>query len=360
MITLVMDRFRVSGERRMMPCRDLWRLRFRVCGFVLRAAMLLLIGAGSPGLAADASDESSLFPVRLALQWLPQSQFAGFYMARDLGFYREAGLDVVLLHTGPGPSSLDFLTEDRADFATLFLADAIVHARESKPLANIAQLVRRSNLVLVGWKDRGIEQPADLDGRRITHWPGAFSVTFTAFFRKHGIQPEVRPQHYSVNLFLHHGVDACAAMLYNEYHRIYQAGIDYDQVTVFLMRDYGLGFPEDGLYTTAELAALQPEVCRSLRRATLAGWAYAKQHPEEAIDAVLRESRLGSVPANRPHSRWMLDHMLASVFPPDDDGVPGRLDRRAYQEAVEAITAAGLVDDAPTFEEFAPMERGTP
>ncbi len=341
-----------------MARRSLWRNRLRTCGFGLRAAVMLLVAGGAPGLAADA--ERPLFPVRVALQWLPQSQFAGFYMARDRGLYRQAGLDVTLLHTGPGPSSLDFLTEDRADFATLFLADAIVHAREPKPLANVAQLVRRSNLMLVGWKDRGIERPADLHGRRVSYWPGAFSVTFTAFFHKYGIQPEVRPQHYTVNLFLHRGVDACAAMLYNEYHRIYQAGIDYERLTVFLMRDHGLGFPEDGLYTTAETAARHPEVCRSLRRATLAGWEHARRHPEDALDAVLRESRRGSVPANRPHSRWMLEHMLDSIFPPDDDGAPGRLDRRTYQEAVEAITAAGLVDDAPTFEQFAPIEREAP
>jgi len=324
---------------------------------MFRWVALVLMG-GVRVLAAEA--EPPLTPVRLALQWLPQSQFAGFYMACEQGFYREAGLDVALVHTGPGPSSLDFLAAGRADFATLFLADAVAHAHEPVPLAHIAQLLRRSNLMLVGWKDRGIERAADLDGKRVSYWPGAFSVTFTAFFRKHDIHPEVRPQHYTVNLFLHRGVDACAAMTYNEFHRIYQAGIDYDRLTVFLMRDYGLGFPEDGLYTTADMAARKPELCRSLRRATLAGWDYARRHPEEALDAVLRESRRGSVPANRPHSRWMLEHVLASVFPSDDDGVPGRLDRRTYREAVAAITAAGLVDDAPPFEQFAPIPWKSP
>lgn len=332
----------------------------RTVGVVLGAVVLLLVSGGTHGRAAEGGAEGTLFPVRLALQWLPQSQFAGFYMARDRGLYREAGLDVELIHTGPGPSSLDFLAADRADFATLFLADAIVQAREPVPLAQVAQLLRQSSLVLVAWKDKGIEQPADLHGRRVSHWPGAFSVTFTAFFSKHDIQPQVLPQHHSVNLFLHHGVDACAAMVYNEFHRIYQAGIDYDQLTVFKMRDYGLGFPEDGLYTTAEKAGRHPDVCRSLRRATLAGWEYARQHREEAIDAVLRQSRLGSVPANRPHSRWMLDHVLASIYPSDDDGAAGRLDRQTYERAVKTLTAAGLADDAPAFEQFAPFELETP
>ncbi len=296
-----------------------------------------------------------LSPVRIALQWLPQSQFAGYYMALQQGFYREAGLDVSLLHAGPGPSPLDFLVNDRADYGTLFLADAIVYAREPIALAHVAQFVQRSSLMLVGWKDMGIETPSDLDGKRISYWPGTFSIAFTAFFRQHGIEPVVLPQHHSVNLFLHRGVAACAAMYYNEYHRIYQAGHDYEKLSLFLMRDYGLGFPEDGLYTRAETAARQPEVGLALRKATLAGWEYARQHPEEALDAVLRASREAGVPANRPHSRWMLEHILASIFPPEENVIPGRLDPESYQETVQALVDAGLVDTVLPFDEFFPI-----
>lgn len=313
-----------------------------------------LLGACTMAWAVDDAASSALFPVRIALQWLPQSQFAGYYMASEQGFYRDAGLDVTLLHAGPGPSSLDFLVKDRAEFCTMFLGDAIVYAREPVALAQVAQFVQRSSLMLVGWKDMGIETPADLDDRRISYWPGTFSIAFTAFFRQHGIQPQVLPQHHSVNLFLHRGVAACAAMVYNEYHRIYQAGHDYEQLTLFLMRDYGLGFPEDGLYTRVETAARHPEVCKALRQATLQGWEYARQHPEEAIEAVLRASRVEGVPANRPHSRWMLEHVLASIFPPEDDVVPGRLAPNRYQETVQALVGAGLIDKALPFETFCP------
>lgn len=303
--------------------------------------------------AEQATDD--LFPVRVALQWLPQSQFAGYYMASEKGFYRDAGLEVTLLHTGPGPSSLDFLVDGRADFSTMFLGDAIVYAREPIELAHVAQFVQQSSLMLMGWKDMGIETPADLDGQRISYWPGTFSIAFTAFFRQHGIEPVVLPQHHSVNLFLHRGVVACAAMYYNEYHRIYQAGHDYDQLTLFLMRDYGLGFPEDGLYTRAETAARHPDVSMALRRATLAGWEYARQHPEETLDVVLRASRQTGVPANRPHSRWMLEHILASIFPPEAETFPGRLDPDRYQETVQALVGAELVEEALPFDAFFPV-----
>jgi NitT/TauT family transport system substrate-binding protein len=331
--------------------------------FFVRSILAILVASCVFVVAAESPDASSvLLPVRLALQWLPQSQFAGYYMARDQGFYRDAGLDVTLLHTGPGPSALDFMEREKADFATLFLADAIAYARTSVPLVHIGQFVKQSNLMLVARKDAGIEKPSDLDGKRVSYWPGTFSIAFQAFFQQYGIEPVSYPQHHSINLFLGRGVDACAAMYYNEYHQLYLAGIDYESLTTFLMRDHGLGFPEDGLYTSVQMATEHPEVCRALREATLAGWAYAREHPDVAIDAVLRASRAGEIPANRPHSRWMLERILASIFPSgDSEWVPGQLDPEMYHATVKAMKAAGLLEEALPFEVFAPAHiRETP
>jgi NitT/TauT family transport system substrate-binding protein len=321
---------------------------------------MLVCSTGRFAFAQADGEAKNPVPVRIALQWLPQSQFAGFYMARDQGYYREAGLDVSLIHAGPGPSSLDFLAQGKADFATLFLADAIFGTGKPVALVNVAQLCQRSSLMLVAWKDMGIEKPADLHGRPVSYWQSAFTMAFDVFFQQQHIRPVAVPQHYSVNLFLQHGVAACAAMLYNEYHRIYQAGVAYDQLTVFPMRDYGLDFPEDGIYTRAETAQRQPDVCRALRQATLAGWEYARQHPEEAVEAVLRESHQAGVPANRPHARWMLKHVLDSVCPPEKGARRGHLDRTAYDTTVRSMIAAGVINKAPSFDDFAPFEAGTP
>ncbi|MBN2706190.1 MAG: ABC transporter substrate-binding protein [Deltaproteobacteria bacterium] len=328
---------------------------------ILRCVFLVAILLFSCGAELTAQSTAvQPFPVRLALQWLPQSQFAGAYMARERGFYREEGLEVTLIHTGPGPSSLDFLAAGKADFATMFLADAIVTTGKPLQLISVAQLFQRSNLLLLAWRDAGIEKPADLDGRPVSYWQSAFSVAFDVFFEQHGIHPQVLPQHYSVNLFLHRGVVACSAMLYNEYHRIYQAGIDYEQLTVFRMSDYGLDFPEDGIYTTAAMAARHPEICRALRRATLAGWDYARRHPEEVIDIVLRESRNGNVPANRPHTRWTLQQVLESIFPPETGRRPGRLERKAYEQTLQTLIATRRVAAGPSYEDFAPFEKDQP
>jgi NitT/TauT family transport system substrate-binding protein len=328
----------------------------RLDAAIVTGLTVLSLAGVSGSRGAETSDAvQEPLPVSIALQWLPQSQFAGYYMAVEKGFYKARGLDVSLVHAGPGPSSLDLLANGRADFCTLFLGDAILYARKPVALAQAAQFVQKSNLMLVGWKDMGILTPADLDGKRISYWPGAFSIAFTAFFKQHNIHPNVLPQHHSVNLFLHRGVSACAAMYYNEYHRIYQAGYDYEDLTLFLMRDYGLGFPEDGLYTRVETAERQPDVCIALREATMTGWAYAKAHPEEALDAVLQASRAAGVPANRPHSRWMLEQVLASIYPETEAIKPGYLDAVRYQETVSTLKGAGLIDASVPFDTFFPV-----
>jgi len=335
--------------------------RSLLCTMIALPTLLLLTsGAWAQDVPCQSTNSAPpLFKLRIALQWLPQSQFAGFYMARDQGLYLEAGLDVSLIHTGPGPSPLDFIERDDSDFATLFLADAIV-ASEKYGLINIAQLAQRSTLMLVGFKDMGILKPADLDGKAVSYWQSAFSAAFEAFFRQQGLHPIAVPQHYSVNLFLRRGVAACAVMEYNEYHRIFQAGVDFDELTIFRMADFGLGFPEDGLYTTATFAQQHPDICRTLRQATMAGWEYARTHPEKAVDTVLRESRQAEVPANRPHARWMLDHLLLSIFPADETGQPGTLKKTEYTATANSLVNSGLLLRIPPYTQFAPLEEETP
>ena len=338
--------------------------------------MVLIAGCGSavtdstaPVIQPEAPPPGdTLAVVRLALQWQPQSQFAGYYLARDKGLYRAAGLDLGLLHASALHSSQDMLRAGAADLATLFLTDALITASPrsadrsvESAIVQVAQLVQRSNLMLLAWKDMGVTQAKGFDGQRVSYWPGGFSASFQAFFATNAIRPEAIPQYYSINLFLRRGVVACAAMEYNEYHRIWQAGIDPGRITAFRMRDYGLGFPEDGLYTTASWASRNPELARAVRGATLAGWAYARAHPEEAIDAVLAEARKAGVAANRPHERWMLRHILDSIFVPGTPSAAiGSLDRSAFASAVLALRSAGLLDQAPEFAVFAPVEGGAP
>ena len=296
-------------------------------------------------------------PVNLALQWKPQSQFAGYYLARDKGYYREVGVAVSFLHANTDRGSLQMLSAGEAQLATAALSDALLLAPR---LVQIAQLLRRDSNLIIGWKDMGIEQVNDLDGKPVSYWQGV-STTFEAFFKLHDIHPIAIPQYYSINLFLERGVAACAAKEYNDLHRLWQAGIDLEQVTVFKIRDYGLGFPEDGLYAEADWADRHPDLLAPLRQATLKGWRYAQAHPEEAIAVVMAEARQARIPTNLPHEQWMLRHVLEAIFVPGEDpGIAGSLTKGDFQTAVGTLQSAGLLAEPPDFARFAPLEAEAP
>ena len=331
---------------------------------IVVAATLCAVAALAWGLYAggqNASGEGRPEKATLILLWEPEALFAGYYMAVEKGFYRDHGLDVAILPGGPAIDPIDSLTSGRADFALSFLSGAIGAAAEGVPLVNVGQVVNRSSMMIVARRSV-IKDRDDLDGKRVSLWGKSLRSAYLGYFKSARIQPRILPQYYTVNLFLQGGADACAAMEYNEYHTILQAGIDPDELTTFFMRDAGFGFPEDGIYTLAATARERPDVCRELVAASLEGWEYSRQHPEEAVDTVMVHAAAAHVPTNRVHERWMLDHVLAAVFPGvHDDWRLGVLSRVDYERTRAIMIGEGLIAGAPSYERFvAPGARSAP
>ncbi len=316
------------------------------------AAMVFILPAGH-ATEKGAINAPETEPVTLMLQWTHQAQFAGYYMALEKGIYADHGLDVTILRGGPDRDQGAYLRDGRADFATRWLASALEDVSNGIPVRNIAQIINRSNMVLIVWKDSGVTGVHDLDGRRVGVWQGQFRPPFMAFFQAHDIQPRIIQQNYSINLFLQRGVVACTAMYYNEYHMMFQAGIDMEELMVFSLASIDMPFPEDGIYCLQETLENRPAVCRAMARASLKGWEYAAAHPEETIDMVMQYARGAKVPANRPHMRWMLTTVLSSIFPEYvGDWTVGRLSKDDYSRSVDLLTAHQMITEAPSFEEF--------
>lgn len=313
---------------------------------VLLVAMLLSLWLAPVQAAA-------LQPVRLMLQWTHQSQFAGYYVAVEKGFYKERGLDVTIIPGGPGLDAADFLIRGEVDFASMWLSAALSRTEQDAALVNVAQVVNRSNLVLMTRKTDYIASPTDLLGKRISIWGGDFRAPYLAWLQSMNVRPEIFPQYYSVNLFLQHGVMACSAMYYNEVHMAYQTGIDMEDLKLFFLNDNGFGFPEDGLYATQDRLHQNPQQVSDFRAASLEGWRYAAEHQEEALDIVMRYVIKDNVPTNRPHMKWMLEKILDSVVPGTQDAwIFGSLSRQDYARTVQVMRQQGMLQQAPAYEDF--------
>ena len=283
--------------------------------------------------------------------WLPQAQFAGFYVAYEKGFYSKQGIDLKILKGGPDFPAGEMLSKKRTDFTTMFLSEALRYRDKKIYLVNIGQLMQRSGFILITKKESGISKPADLHNKKVSMWPN-FQVQPRAFFRKYGIEVKPVSQGATVDLFLRGGADAVSAMWYNEYHTIINSGINEDELTTFFFDRYGLNFPEDGIYVLKETYEHERELCCKFVQASLAGWKYAFENPEEAIDIVMKYIQEANAGGNRVHQRWMLARMKDLMQPVDTNVPQGDLNRKDYEMVAGELQKSGLIRTIVPLGEF--------
>jgi NitT/TauT family transport system substrate-binding protein len=318
-----------------------------VMKFIQSLLFLLLVSSVPPALAQGGPDRVSFIP-----QWLPQSQFAGYYVAYEKGFYRLQNLEVTILKGGPDSTPSELLKEGRADFATMFLATGIARRSQGVRLVNLAQIVQRSALMLVAKKDSGIKAPSDIQGKRVGLWGEDFQGQPRAFFQKYGLTVQVIPQGATLNLFLRGGLDVASAMWYNEYHLILNAGLDPEELTTFFFADHGMNFPEDGIYCLEETFRNHPERCARFVKASLEGWQYALAHPQEALDIVMGYAQAANYATNRVHQQWMLSRMRDIIYPRGFNLPLGSLEAAAYEQVAQVLKSHGLIKEIPRFADF--------
>lgn len=296
--------------------------------------------------------ETPLKSASLMPLWSPQAQFAGFYVARDKGIYAKYGIDLTILRAGSGHSSVDALEQGTADFAILWLPTALQHRSSGVELVNLAQIIQRSAMLLISKKTAGINTIADMDGKKVGLWEGDVSIPPRTLFAKYGINVREVRQSHTVNLFLRGGIDVASAMWYNEYHTILNSGVDPEELNVIFLSDQGMYFPEDGIYTTAATLNKDPALAAAFVDASLEGWRYAFEHPDEALDIVIKYIREAHLPANRMHQKWMLERMRDLMKPNNPQGKFGVLSYQDYDTVVCAMQKQGLIRNYPDYNTF--------
>jgi NitT/TauT family transport system substrate-binding protein len=327
-----------------------WVRLLKFVSFALLSFILVMVGLMAGSLAE--AQETGLSKVTFIPQWIPQAQFAGYYVAFEKGIYRQHHLDVKILAGGPEKPASDLLAKGKATFGTLFLTDGIEKRAQGFKLINIAQIVQRSAFMLVAKKSSGITAPEHINGRRVGLWRNEFQVQPQAFFRAKGLKVKVIPQAATLNLFLRGGVEVASAMWYNEYHQLLNSGVNSEELTTFLLADYGMNFPEDGIYCLADLANQHPRTCRAFVAASIEGWMYAFAQPDEALDIVMQYVNAANVASDRVHQKWMLERMRDIILPPGTDIPMGTLRQATYEQVAQEMQRSGTIKEIPEFSSF--------
>ncbi|MDD9956502.1 MAG: ABC transporter substrate-binding protein [Anaerolineaceae bacterium] len=306
---------------------------------------------------AYVSADGHLTPIKLQLQWVAQSQFAGYFAAVDQGFYADEGLDVTILEGAVEIVPQQVVTSGGAEFGLAWVPKVLESREAGADLVNIAQVFQRSGTLEVSFVDTGIESVEDFRGMRIGTWGFGNEHELFAAMRAAGIDPNnpedvtVVQQPFDMSLLLNGELDAAEAMTYNEYAQVLEAvnpdtGELYqpEDLNVIDFNDVGTAMLQDHVFVNADWLAEEgnEDIAVSFLKASFRGWIYCRDNPDACVEIVLENgSTLGE-----SHQTWQLNEISKLIWP-SPDGI-GIMDEDLWAQTVAVSIEGEVISEAPS------------
>ncbi len=295
------------------------------------AAILMLAGA------ASAED------VTLQLKWVTQAQFAGYYVAEAQGFYEEEGLNVTIKPGGPDIAPPQVIAGGGADVIVEWMPAALAAREGGLPLVNIAQPFKSSGMMLTCRNDSGVTTTEDFPGETLGVWFFGNEYPFLSWMSSLGIPTEggedgvtVMKQGFNVDPLLQQQAACISTMTYNEYWQVIDAGLSPEDLTVFKYEDQGVATLEDGLWVLEDRLEDPAfvETMAKFVRASMKGWKWAEENPDDAAMIVLDNDATGA--QTEEHQKRMMSEVAMLTA-----GSNGALDPADYERTVQTLLSAG-------------------
>lgn len=235
----------------------------------------VLPGAFVPACALEA--------VSLQLKWTHAFQFAGYYAAREKGFYREAGLDVSLVEATPGSDPVNAVIDGKAQYG-VGNSSLLLLRKAGKPVVVLANIFQHSPLVLIARQRRATQGIHDLLDQPVML--EKYSDELLAYLKQEGIplnRLKLLEHSFNTHDLIDGKVEAISAYVTQEPFDLEKSGFAY---LTYTPRSVGIDFYGDNLFTTETELKNHPERVRAFREASLRGWQYAMEHPEEIVDLI--------------------------------------------------------------------------
>ncbi len=243
------------------------------CGLLQATLIWIACCIAMPCWASDKLDK-----VTLQLKWTHAFQFAGYYAAKEKGYYKEAGLDVDIVPAHPETHPVLNVLNGQAEYgignSSLLLARQV-----GQPVVVLAVIFQHSPMVILARYDSATQSVHDLIGKRIMLEPQ--SDELEAYLRREGVRLEQLqriPHSYSPQDLMDGKVDAISAFVTNEAYYLDKVHFRYQ---VYTPRSAGIDFYGDNLFTTEAELRQHPQRVKAFREASLRGWQYAVNHADE-------------------------------------------------------------------------------
>ncbi len=320
------------------------RMRFKALITMLAALALVATACGD-----DDAGGGDLTPINLQLQWVTQSQFAGYFAAVDQGFYEDEGLDVTILEGAVDIVPQQVVASGQAQFGLAWVPKALVSNEEGAGLINIGQVFQRSGTLEVSWADSGITEPGDWAGKTVGTWGFGNEFELTAAISRFGVADvNLIQQPFDMSLLLNREVDASQAMTYNEYAQVLEAvnpdtGALYlpSDLNVINFNDVGTAMLQDAIWVGSDWLADNEATAEAFLRATFRGWIFCRDNFDACVDIVLANGpALGA-----SHQAWQLNEINKLIWP-SPAGI-GVVDQGLWDQTIDVATSEGVISADP-------------
>ncbi len=317
--------------------------------------------ATSEETAGETESATELTPVTLQLQWVPQSQFAGYYAAVAQGYYAEEGLEVTIK---PGAVEIvpqQVVATGGAEFGLAWLPKVLASIEQGADLVNVAQVFQRSGTVQVSWADSGITSPKDWRGKTVGTWGFGNEFELFAALRQAGLDPDnpddvtIVQQPFDMALFLNREIDAAQAEIYNEYAQVLEAvnpdtGELYqpEDMVVISMEEVGTAMLQDGIFVRGDWLTdeANQDVTVRFLRASFRGWIFCRDNAAACVDIVLE----AGTALGHGHMTWMMNEINALIWP-SPDGI-GIMNADAWRQTGQISLEFALIENPPSDDSY--------
>ena len=282
-------------------------------------------------------------------QWTAQAQFAGYYVAKEKGFFDEAGLDVEIVHPSLTQPALDRMRNNEAQATTLQLCQALETIDAGIPIVNILQTSMNNAMVIVS--RRGVD-PLTQKGARVGIWSAGFGQLAICMSRKDHLDYEWVKFASNLDLFVVGAIDATLAMSYNEYYQLVQTGISLPEGSVYRFCDHGYNVQEDGVYMQRDYYLKHKDQARRFAQACRKGWEWAAEHPDETLDIVMEYVERNHIVTNRILQKLMLKEILRLQVDRESKEQEFRLRPDMVELASRLMVENGMLKKEVTYEQL--------